>query len=529
MRVILFAGLLLLLCGCAGGVSDVAETSTTTLTYLLSKEPGNMDPHVTGDTEILSVLRQIYDTLVYRDPVTKALVPGLATQWAVSADGLIYGFALRQGVRFHDGTSFDAQAVAANLNRIVNPQTGSLKARQLLGPYAGYEIVDSYTIRIILSAPYAPLLDGLAQPYLGIASPTIFQNYSMNRYQFHQSGTGPFQLEDYVPGKQITLRRSSVYDWKPEFLSDSVELPVNRIRFAINSDPDERARLLREGEVEVATELLPASARDLTANASVRLYPVQIGGQAVQFVMNSAITPTNDVNIRRALLYATNRDGIIDGVYQRFSTVAWGPVATDGLDFDRSLNGRYAYDVSAANRLLSDANYRDSDNDRYLDLNGERLVISLIFLPDSLLADVALNLRDQWANIGIQVNISPVPTIRTLRDEVESGEFNLVGFTASQLDPAFLGDLFGTDGTQNYTGFTNPSLDAVLADALQNGDGEIRRARYAQAQQLIMEQALTLPIRDYDQIVGSSIRVQGLIYDPYGIPLLYAVGLVAPS
>jgi peptide/nickel transport system substrate-binding protein len=169
------------------------------IVYGLTLQPGTFDPHIGASSELGIPLRSVYDTLVYRDPDSLEFVPGLATSWTISPEGLIYTFALRQGVTFHDGTPFNAQAVAANLDRITNPVTASQKALSLLGSYAGYEIADDYTIRILLSEPFSPLLDSLSQVYLGIASPTALAEYTNERYQFHQVGTGPFEFVQRPP------------------------------------------------------------------------------------------------------------------------------------------------------------------------------------------------------------------------------------------------------------------------------------------------------------------------------------------
>ena len=96
--------------------------------YGLTLQPSSFDPQIGSSSELGIPLRSVYDTLVYRDPQTLEFVPGLATSWTISPDGLTYTFALRQGVTFHDGTPFNAQAVAANLDRITNPMTASQKA-----------------------------------------------------------------------------------------------------------------------------------------------------------------------------------------------------------------------------------------------------------------------------------------------------------------------------------------------------------------------------------------------------------------
>ncbi|RMG69813.1 MAG: ABC transporter substrate-binding protein, partial [Chloroflexi bacterium] len=126
--------LLLILAGCATPKETRGENP---IVYGLTLEPSGFDPHIHRSAELGIVLRQVYDTLVYRHPETREIVPGLATSWEISDDRLSYTFQLRQDVTFHDGTPFNAQAVAANLDRIVSPDTRSQKAAFMLGPYIG--------------------------------------------------------------------------------------------------------------------------------------------------------------------------------------------------------------------------------------------------------------------------------------------------------------------------------------------------------------------------------------------------------
>ncbi len=132
----------------------------------------------------------------------------------MSADGTIYTFKLPQGVKFHDGTPFDAAAVVANLTRIADPATKSQKAVFLLGPYDSSDAVDDLTVRIRLKEPYAPLLDGLSQVYLGMASPAALSKWG-DQYQLHQVGTGPFKFVSYQERQSLVLESNPDYDWAP--------------------------------------------------------------------------------------------------------------------------------------------------------------------------------------------------------------------------------------------------------------------------------------------------------------------------
>ncbi|MBI5669919.1 MAG: hypothetical protein HZC41_18145 [Chloroflexi bacterium] len=519
--------LLLLGLSACSGAAQSQEVARNRITYGLTLPVSGIDPHINSSSELGIALRQVYDTLVYRDPASKTFVPGLATEWTISPDGLFYTFKLRQGVTFHDGTPLNAQAVGANLDRIVDPNTASQKAVFMLGQYAGYEVVDDYTILIKLSEPYSPLLDSLSQVYLGIASPKALGEYSLERYQFHQVGTGPFQFVEYVPGDRIVLRRNPNYTWGPTFYQPG---NLEEIEYRFFFDAPTRSAALESGAAQIMGELLPTDARALTANSAVQLLPVAIPGQPLQFLFNTRRFPTDNRQVRQAILYGTNRNLIIDAVFQRFSPVAWGPLSANTEFYSRDVIGLYAQDTGQAQSLLAAAGFQDSDNNGYLDINGVELEVTVIVPPWGLIPEVAQLLQDQWRAIGIRARLEPVPTRNALFEAVKTGEYNLVAFYTFGLDPSFLNQFFLSDSPDNWTGYANPELDKTLLEAARQTDPGIRQNLYGLAQRLIMDEALILPIRDYVNLNAASALVKGLMFDPYGwFPLLNNVSVAGAS
>lgn len=517
------------------GISACAPTSSSTeaaprsrITYGLTLIPSGFDPHINQSTELGIVLRQVYDTLVYRDPNTGEIVPGLATEWSISPDGLVYEFTLREGVTFHDGTMFDAEAIATNLDRIVDPATASQKAAFMLGPYLSYQIVDRYTIRLILAEPYAPLLDALSQVYLAIASPTALAQYTNNTYQFHQVGTGPFRFVEFLPGDRIVLRRNQDYAWVPAFYSPLTDddTRVDEVIFRFFTDEATRALALQSGDAQIMGELLPSDARALTTNNQIQLLTTKIPGMPLQFMMNTAQPPTDTLAVRQALLFATNRTAISDTIYQGFSPAAWGPLSSISPYFSQNVVGAYDYDPQAAADLLAQAGYADSDADGFLDQGGEPLSIRMIVPGWGLLPQVALLIQDDWREIGINAIIEPVPGFNALREAVEVGDYHLVSFDTPGIDPAFLNDYFLTGAVRNWMNYSNPELDNLLLSGVREGSEAARRGYYAEIQRLVMNDALILPLREYVNLNGASAAIQGLRFDPYGwFPLLYNVTL----
>lgn len=525
MRVLLSV-LLLCLTACLPVVQSQDSPVQNRIVYGLTLQPSGFDPHINASAELGIPLRQVYDTLIYRDPETKEFVPGLATEWTISDDGRVYTFKLRQGVIFHDGTPFNAQAVAANLDRITDPAIASQRAVFMLGPYAGYEVVDDSTIRILLNEPYSPLLDSLAQVYLGMASPAALSAVSANRYQFHQVGTGPFTWVEYVPGDRIVLRRNPAYAWGPAFYQPPAASALQEIEFRFFEDPPTRALALESDQAQIMGELLPTDARLLIGNSGIRLTQVSIPGLPLQFQMNTQQFPTDTRAVRQALLFGANRNAIIDAVYQRFSPVAWGPLSANALYYNPEMNGLYAHDITQARGLLAGLGYSDTNGDGILEVGGVDVQVDVIVPPWGLVPQVAELLQDQWRTIGIRAVLHAVPTRTALLERVQSGEYNLVAYDTSGVDPSILTQFYKSDGANNFTGYANPELDALLVEGTRQTDPATRAAIYGEIQRVIMDEALILPIRDYVNLNGSRAAVQGLVYDAYGwFPLLNNVTL----
>ncbi len=521
-RVLLLAVLLtnlLFLSACASANSPARAENR--LIYGLTLQPAGFDPHLHASSELSIPMRQVYDTLVYRDPQTQDFVHGLASSWTISPDGRVYTFTLKQGVTFHDGTPFNAQAVATNLDRITNPENASQRAVFMLGSYAGYEIVDDYTIRLLLAEAYSPLLDSLSQVYLGIASPTALSQYTNERYQFYQVGTGPYRMVEYVPTDRLVLERNPDYAWGPSFYAPPEENGVDAIEFRFFTDAATRALALEGGEVQVMGELPPVDARALAASNTVRIIPVTVPGQPLQFMMNTARFPTDTVAIRQAIVLATNREAIIDTVFQRFSPVAWAPLSATTRFYNASLAGAYGYDLSRARSLIESVGFADADNNGYYDFGGAELRVTVIAPTWGMVPEVVQLLQDHWRDAGIRAVIQPVPTRSSLIEMVNGGEYNLVAYYEFGADPSILNNYFTSNGAYNWTGYTDAELDRLLRDAVIQTDPNTRAALYAQAQQIIMEQALILPIRDYVNLNGVRSTIDRVAFDAYGwAPLL---------
>ncbi|NDJ75040.1 MAG: hypothetical protein GYB65_02170 [Chloroflexi bacterium] len=511
---------------------DDEQDEGNKIIYGLTLNPSGFDPHIHISSELGIPFYSVYDTLVYRQPETFEIFPGLAEDYEISDDGLVYTFYLRQDVTFHDGEPFNAQAVAANLDRITDNDLDSGKARRLLGPYTDNEVVDEYTIRLRLSEPYAPLLDGLSQVYLGMASPRALAEYTKNSYQWHQVGTGPYMLDEVVPGERIILRRNPDYAWGPLYyagrLPDGTVDPVweanavDTIEFRFYTDPPTRRDALESGEIQIVGELLPLDAEALAGSASIQTLNTRVPGMSQLFFFNTQREPTNDERVRQALVYATNRTAIVDAVFQGQSRVAYGPLASNTPSYDAALENpdspelSYPFNPDYARQLLESVGYTDSDGDGWLDQNGERLQLTMVFAGWNQLPDVAQLIQSQWREIGIDLQLIQAPDFPALSEYADEGNFDLIALYDFGVDPSILNGFFLTDGARNWSGFSDAEVDGWLTAAVRESDSAERDRLYASVQRRIMERAVILPIRDLTNVHGYSVALDGVIFSAQG-------------
>ncbi|MBN1121533.1 MAG: hypothetical protein JXJ17_10670 [Anaerolineae bacterium] len=509
--------LILVILSITGCKQDEAVEVPDEIVYGLTILPSGLDPHIHASSELGIPLRSVYDTLVYYDPESDTYVPGLARDWEISPDGLRYTFILRDDIVFHDGTAFNADSVRVNIERILSPDTNSLKAAQLLGPVQRVEVIDAYTVAIVLSEPYAPLMDGLSQPYIGMASPTALAKYDTATYQFHQVGTGPYRFVEYVVNDRLVIERNPDYTWGPSVLSNPGVPEVERIVFRFYTDPASRMLALESGEADIMGELLPTDARRLVQTGDGNVEVTPIPGQPLQFFFNTTLVPTSNLSVRHALILATDRQAIVQTVYQGYSPVASGPLSSATLYYDPDMEGLYAYDPVQAVAFVNSTGWVDTDGDGWRDDRGEPLEITLVVPPWGLTPEVAELLESQWeSTLNFQVHLKQVASFPMLVDEANSGDYHAISINFAGRDPSVLNAFYLSDGSRNWSHIADAELDQWLVQAQSEIDPADRRDLYEQIQGRIMDEALVLPIRDYYNLNGYRPGIGGLHFDAQG-------------
>ncbi len=269
------------------------------ISVVIVAEPLRLDPHDATDAPSALINFHLYERLVELTPDGE-VVPGLAESWTISDDGTTYVFKLRENVRFHDGLPLTAAAVVANFERLLSPETALARA-DLISPFVqSAAALDTYTVEIRLRQPVGSFLRLLAHEALGIVSPLSIRASQENR-SFRPVGTGPFALYEWVPGDRVTLVAFQDH-WRgaPR---------VAGLVFKPMPDGSSRAIALETGAADVAYPLDPIHMIRLRAfpEIEVRHTPSQ---RVIYAAFNLGRPPLDDVEIRRALNHAVDRDAI---------------------------------------------------------------------------------------------------------------------------------------------------------------------------------------------------------------------------
>ena len=485
-----------------------------TLVYGLTLSPSGIDPHLNASAELGIPLSSVYDTLVFYNQNTDEFVPGLAESWSVSDDGQMYTFHLRDDVRFHDGTKFDAEAVRANFEYTLDPDHHSQKAASMLGPIESVDVPDEHTVIIQLEEPFAPLLNSLAQVYLGMASPTALEEWGSDEYQFHQVGTGPYKFIEYVPNGHIILENNPDYAWAPEIYQQKTAR-IERIEFRFFEDPATRSIALSSRTVDILGEVPAHDATRLTTTDNFTLYPIPIPGQPLHFFFSTNNSPTDDILVRQALVAAVNREFIIETVFGDQSPLAHGPLSSHHFDLNVEVN-TLEFDPNTAAHLLDEAGWMRETVDGIRSKDGAQLELSIIAPQWGSNSETAQLIKADWEAMGANVQLDIAPGFGQLKEMQSEGDYHAIGLNFFGTDPDLLRSFYSGDGFYNWHGFVDDDMDRLLLEGAQSTDPTARRTIYVKIYELIQENALILPIRDYVNLVVANEAVEGLHYAAEG-------------
>ncbi|MFN2203172.1 MAG: ABC transporter substrate-binding protein [Caldilineaceae bacterium] len=479
------------------------EGSAGTFVFGRGGDSVQLDPAVVTDGESFRATNQGCESLLAYDKETTDVVPSLAESWDASEDGLEWTFTLRQGVKFHDGTDFNADAVVFNFQRWWDPENPYHFEEQTF-EYWDYmwngfkgdsivtaiEKVDDYTVKFTLSEPLAPILANMAMPMFSIASPAAIEEYGAD-YGTPQVGyvcTGPFQFEEWVTDDHITLTRFEDY-WG--------ENPGNVQTIIIRTIPDNSARFLalQTGEIQALEQ---ANIEDLgTAESADDLYVLTRPALNTAYLaFNYHVQEFNDPLVREAIASAIDKESIVEAFYGGYGEVAHNFLPPLVWGHNPEVEG-VPYDPDRAVAALAEAGFPDGLSEVTLE-DGTKIPLTLYYMPVVRFyypdpEGIAEAMAAQLAAVGINVNLELAgdwPTYLDMRSNGELTGLYQLGWGGDNGDPDnFLCYFFcGTTEPKASEGwFQYPELDALLTEARSVSDQAERQSMYEEAEQMLYD------------------------------------------
>ncbi len=459
--------------------STGARAQTTTLAIGVVSDPVTLDPAFSASFFETQVLYNLHETLLVARP-DGSVVPGLA-QYAMT-DPLTYGFTLRDGLTFHDGTVLDAEACRANILRYTDPATGSIR-RSDFGPFKGVTVTGKLTFEIALTSPYAPLPLVLTNRAGMMVSPAAVQRLGAD-FASQAVGAGPWKLASWTKNAELVLEKFPGY-WQ------GAGQPFDRLVY--RPLPDETVRLanLRSGTLQLIDGVPPQAVATLAREASVAVSQMPgLGFNA--FAFNCTRPPFNDARVRQAFTAAVDPAVIQRVVYFNTGRVSHGPLSPAvGWAFDAAATG-IKLDAEHAKSLLAAAGI------------ATPVPVAITVTNSPQLVRIAQVLQAQAGAAGFKVEvrqIDPSSLITVLRQR----DFDLcMAPWSGRYDPdGNTFNYFAKDGANNFAGWQDDEVTGLLQQARTEADQGKRAALYHTAQDRIMAAAPMLFLH-FDAILQAS-------------------------
>lgn len=433
----------------------------------LASEPNTFDPHLTVGRNSQILLANVYDGLTARDANTN-IVPGLASEWGFLGDGSTWQFKLREGVTFHNGDVFDANAVKFTVERAVEPSLKSTISE--LSGIVGADVIDPTTVQIRLKQPDILLPNRLGELFGGMLSPSHTMAVDAATLGLQPNGTGPFKMTEWVKNERMVLQANTNYWRGPAGVSEMIVRPI--------LEDSARVAALQTGEVDYISNVPYERIGELQGDSNLVVKTVPT--PRVFFVsMNPNVAPLNDVRVRQALNYAVDVDAIISALYLGYATPLATAVGSASFGYDPSITP-YPYDPAKARELLTEAGYPNGFSIEFDSFTGS---IADHSRPAEAIAEY---LRQ----VGIDVTLNVQ----------EFGTFNTTKRIPNQVAPLHiysLGDpyfepVWALKWMQQLglgLNYRNPEIYGLLDQAEATFDPSARAPIYSQVQQLLKDDA----------------------------------------
>ena len=492
-----------------------------TLNFGIATDTAIIDPSITGSSITALITRNLVDSLVGQAEDNR-FTPWLAERWEINGDNTVYTFHLRPGVTFSDGTDLDAAAVKYNLDRILDPKTTSSYAKSLLGPVDTIAAPDERTVVITYRQPFAPLLQGLSLPYLGIQSPSYLQRAENTTNSV--IGSGPFVLDAFTKGSGSRLHRRADYNWGPGYAAHSGPAYLDAIVFKYLPEASVRLGALTSGQLQAIDEVPPVNFRSVQANDRLQVVTRENPGINRALFLNTSRGPFEDVVVRQAFQSAVDTASAVKAAYFGSLRRADNILGPSTLYFDPSVASEWGFDLNKANRLLDEAGWTEKNAAGIRAKAGQPLTVHLVYDSAAVSAsDLTLAQAIQFSvkKAGFDLQLDPVDAGGFVA-RLAANDYDVTSFYFVRAEPDILRTMFHSIyiPPKGFNVTRVNSLDDRLSQAV-GVSGEERQRLYHEVQEEIIGQAYAVPLYVAAYQLGASKTLHGISWATNAKPNFY--------
>ncbi|EAU48087.1 ABC transporter substrate-binding protein [Salipiger bermudensis] len=489
------------------GLPATAQTPPGVLIVGQIAEPKALDPAAVTAVNDFRILMNVYDGLVRYKSGTLEVEPALATAWEISEDGTEYTFTLREGVTFHDGSPFNAEAVVFNFERMLNEDhsyhdTGPFPLAFFFSSVSSVEAVDDLTVKFTLSEPYAPFLSNLAYPTGLIVSPAAVEQHGAD-FGRNPSGTGAFTFAEWRSNEAVVVEAN------PDYWDGAPELQA--VVFRPITDANTRTAEMLAGGIDMMVEVPPVALSQFQDDA-FQVFE-QAGPHVWFLILNAKEGPFADKRVRQAANYAINKEALVNDVLEGTAEVAAGPTPPAfAWAYNEALEP-YPYDPEKAKELIAEAGAEGAELTFYVTEGGSGM-LDPVAMGTAIQADLnAVGLDTtietyEWNTFLGQVN----PGLEGKADMAEMAWMTNDPDTLPFL--ALRTDAWPDKGGFNSGYYSNPEVDELLEKARVATDQDERAALYKQMQEIVQEDAPWVFVANWKQNAVTNDRVEGFELQP---------------
>jgi peptide/nickel transport system substrate-binding protein len=486
----------------------VAQTPPGVLVVAQIAEPKSLDPQAVTAVNDFRILMNLYDGLVGYKSGTLEVEPALATDWTISDDGKTYTFTLRDGVTFHDGSPFNAEAVKFNFERMLDENhpfhdTGPFPLSFFFSAVDSVDAPDEKTVVFHLKDPYAPFLSNLAYPTGLIVSPAAVKEFGKD-FGRHPSGTGPFKFAEWESNSKVVVEAN------PDYWKGAPDLKA--VVFRPITDANTRVAEMLSGGIDVMVEVPPDNLATFSNDAAFKVYE-QAGPHLWFLILNAKEGPMADKRVRQAVNYAIDKKALVENVLQGTAEVAAGPTPPAfAWAYNEALQP-YPHDPEKAKALLKEAGHENADLTFYVTEGGSGMLdpVAMGAAIQADLAEVGLNAKIEtyeWNTFLGKVN----PGLEGKADMAEMAWMTNDPDTLPYL--ALRTGAFPDEGGFNSGYYSNPDVDKLLEEARRETDQAKRAVLYKKMQEIVRDDAPWAFIANWKQNAVTSDRVEDFALQP---------------